>query len=234
MYTKEDFLKDHPDTKPLSLEGLYDMIKEQGMKELKIILKADVRGSVEVLKDSLEKLSTDKVTLRVIHGSVGGINESDVMLAAASNAVIIGFHVKADSRAQALIEKEKIDIKYYRIIYEVINDVKNAMQGLLEPTIREVVLGTAVVQQIFKASKIGNISGCMVKKGKMVRNQNVRIVRDDIVIYESKLNSLKRFKDDAKEVGEGYECGIVFEKYNDIKVGDVFECFKEEKVASKL
>ncbi|MBU1864694.1 MAG: translation initiation factor IF-2 [Candidatus Omnitrophica bacterium] len=218
----------------LTLEGLYDKIKESGIKELKIIIKADVQGSVEVLKQSLEKLSTEKIKLKVIHGGAGGISESDVILAAASDAIIIGFHVKADSKAQSLLEREKVDFKYYKIIYEAINDVRLAMEGLLEPTIREVVLGKAVIQQLFKASKLGNIAGCVVKKGRLVRNQRVRLIRDNVVIYEGALNSLKRFKDDAREVSEGYECGIVLAKYNDIKAGDVIECFKEEKVATKL
>ncbi len=218
----------------LSLEGLYDMMKESGVKELKIIIKADVQGSVEVLRQSLEKLSTDKIKLKVIHGAAGGINESDVVLAVASDAVIIGFHVKADSNAQAMIERERVDVKYYKVIYEAINSVKLAMEGLLEPTIKEVVLGSAEVTQIFKASRIGNIGGCMVRKGKLVRNQRVRLIRENIVIYEGKFHSLRRFKDDVKEVNEGYECGVVIENYNDIKVGDIIECFKEEKVAAKL
>lgn len=220
--------------KHLSLEGLYEMMKETGVKELKIIIKADVQGSAEVLKQSLEKLSTEKIKLRVIHTGVGGINESDVVLAAASDAVIIGFHVKADSKAQSVIEREKVDVRYYKIIYEVTNDVKNAMQGLLEPTIREVVLGNAEVKHIFKASKIGNIAGCLVQKGKLVRNQLVRLIRDNIVVYEGKFNSLKRFKDDVKEVADGYECGIVLERFNDVKAGDIIECYKEEKIAATL
>jgi len=220
--------------KHLSLEGLYDMIKEQGMKDLKIIIKADVRGSVEVLKESLSKLSGDKVNLTVIHGAVGGINESDVVLAAASDAIIIGFHVKADNNAQAVIDREGVDVRYYRIIYEAINDVKNAMEGMLDPTVKEVVLGNAEVRQLFKASKIGNILGCMVRKGKLVRNAFVRVIRDNIVLHEGRFDTLKRFKDDVKEVQEGYDCGIVVEKFQDVKVGDVLECYKEEKVATKL
>jgi len=218
----------------LTLEGLYEHMKQSGIKELKIILKADVQGSVEVLKDSLEKMSTDKIKLNVIHGGTGGINESDVMLAAASDAIIIGFHVKADSKAQSLIEREKVDLRYYKIIYEALNEIRLAMEGLLEPTIREETVGNAEIQQVFKASRIGNIGGCMVRKGKLVRNQRVRLIRDNIVIHESKFHSLKRFKDDAREVSEGYECGVVIENYNDIKVGDIVECYKEEKVAAKL
>lgn len=218
----------------LSLEGLYDMMKEKGTKELKIILKADVQGSVEVLKQSLIKLSTDAIKVSVIHSGVGGINESDVMLAVASDAVIIGFHVKADSKAQGLIDREKVDMKYYKIIYEAIQDVKLAMEGLLEPTIREKIMGTCEVQETFKASKIGTIAGCIVRKGKMVRNGLVRLIRDNIVVYDGKIGSLKRFKDDAREVLEGYECGIVLENFHDIKVGDIFECYMEEMVAGKL
>lgn len=220
--------------KHLSLEGLYDMMKEKGTKELKIILKADVQGSVEVLKQSLKKITSDKIKVNVIHSGVGGVNDSDVMLAAASDAVIIGFHVKADSKAQALIEREKVDMKYYKVIYEAINDVKLAMEGLLDPTLQEKQVGTAEVMQTFKASKLGTIAGCMVRKGKLVRNYMIRLVRDNIVIYDGKLDSLKRFKDDAKEVLEGFECGIVLERYNDLKSGDLIECYVEEKVASKL
>jgi len=218
----------------LSLEGLYNMMKEKGTKELKIILKADVQGSVEVLKQSLLKLSTDAIKVTVIHSGVGGINESDSMLAVASDAVIIGFHVKADSKAQNLIEREKIDMKYYKIIYEAINDVKLAMEGLLDPTIQEKIVGSAEVQETFKASKIGTIAGCKVRKGKMVRNNFVRLVRDSVVVYDGKVASLKRFKDDAREVNEGYECGIVLHNFNDVKVGDIFECYMEEKIAAKL
>ena len=218
----------------LSLEGLFDMMKEQGTKELKIIIKADVQGSLEVLKQSLEKLSTDMIKLKVIHGGIGGINESDVMLAVAADAVIIGFHVKADSKAQTLIDREKVDMKYYRVIYEVINAVKMAMEGMLEPTFEEVVIGTAEVLQSFKASKVGVISGCIVRKGKIIRNQMIRLLRDNVVVYEGKLDSLKRFKDDVKEVSEGYECGVVISGYNDVKVGDFFECYKDVEVASKL
>ncbi len=220
--------------KHLSLESLYDMMKKQGTKELKIIVKADVQGSVEVLRDSLEKLSNDKIKLNVIHGGVGGVNESDVMLAVASDAVIIGFHVKADAKAQVLIDKERVDMKYYRVIYEAINDVKLAMEGMLEPTYEEVVLGIAEVQQTFKASKIGTIAGCIVRKGKIVRSGMMRLIRDNVVIYEGKVASLKRFKDDVKEVSEGYECGLVLESYSDIKAGDIFECYKEVEKATKL
>jgi translation initiation factor IF-2 len=220
--------------KHLSLECLYDLMKEKGMKELKIILKADVHGSVEVLKQSLEKISSDKIKVNVIHSGVGGVNESDVVLAVASDAVIIGFHVKADSKAQSLIDRENVDMKYYKIIYEVINDVKLAMEGLLEPTIREKIVGTAEVKQTFKASKFGLIAGCMVRKGKLVRNYLMRLIRDNIVVYDGKLDSLKRFKDDAKEVAEGFECGIVLDKFSDLKPGDIIECYMEEKVATKL
>ena len=218
----------------MSLEGLYEQIKDSAMKELKIIVKADVQGSVQVIKESLEKLSNDKIKLKVIHGGVGGINDSDVMLAAASDAIIIGFHVKATSNAESLIVREKVDVKYYKIIYEAINDVKLAMEGLLDPTIQEVNVGHAEVQQMFKASKVGNIAGCIVRKGKLVRNNFVRLVRDDIVVFDGKFASLKRFKDDVKEVAEGYDCGVVLDKYSDVKPGDIIECYKEEKIAAKL
>lgn len=218
----------------VTLESLFDKIKEGEVKELKIILKADTQGSVEAIKDSLEKLSTDKIKLKVIHGGVGGINESDVVLAAASDAIIIGFHVKATSQAVDMIEKEKVDVRYYKIIYEAVQDVRKAMEGLLEPTIKEVIKGTAVIKQVFKSSKAGTIGGAIVKKGHITRSGKARVIRNEIVIYEGRLSSLKRFKDDVTEVAEGYECGISFDKFNDLKEGDIIECFKEEKIATKL
>lgn len=217
----------------VSLEDLYSQIKEGKVKELSIIVKADVQGSVEAIKASLEKLSTDDVKVRVIHGAVGAITETDVTLSTASNAIVIGFNVRPNDNAIAAAEREKVDIKTYRVIYDAIEDVKSAMIGMLEPEYKEVVLGSAEVRQIYKLSSVGTIAGCYVLNGKLVRNADIRIVRDGIVILESKLSSLKRFKDDAKEVNTGYECGLSVEKFNDLKEGDIIEAFKMEAVIRK-
>lgn len=218
----------------VSLEDLYSKIKEGEVKELGIIVKADVHGSVEALAESLQKLSTDAIKLKVLHGSVGAITETDVMLAAASNAIIIGFHVRPDAKVQALAEEEGVDVRLYSIIYEVIEDVKKAMEGLLEPTIKEVVLGRAEVRQVFSVPKIGAVAGCFVTDGKIARGAKVRLIRDSIVVHDGKMASLRRFKDDVKEVQSGYECGIGIENYNDIKTGDVIEAYIHEKIAGKL
>ena len=217
----------------VSLEDLYNQIREGTVKELGIIVKADVQGSVEAIKQSLEKLSTDDVMVRVIHGGVGAITETDVTLAAASNAIVIGFNVRPDSNATLASEREAVDIKTYRIIYDAIEDVKSAMIGMLEPEYREVILGKAEVREVYKISNVGTIAGCYVKDGKMVRNAEVRVVRNGIVIFESALASLKRFKDDAKEVTAGFECGLSIEKFNDIKEGDEIEAFRMEAIARK-
>ena len=218
----------------VSLEDLFSKIKEGVVKELGIIIKADVHGSVEALAESLQKLSTEAIKLKVLHGSVGAITETDVMLAAASNAIIIGFHVRPDSKVHALAEEEGVDIRLYSIIYEVIEDVKKAMEGLLEPTFKEVVLGRAEIREVFTVPKIGNIGGCFVTDGKIARGAKVRLIRDSIVVHDGKMASLRRFKDDVKEVQSGYECGIGIENYNDIKTGDVIEAYMQEKVAGKL
>lgn len=220
--------------KHVSLEDLYHRISEGAFKELKLIIKGDVQGSVEAITSSLEKLTTDKCRLQVIHGGVGGVNESDVMLAAASDAVIIGFHVKADPKADKLAEKEWVDIRYYNIIYEAVEDVRKAMEGLLEPTFKEVLEGKIELRKIFKSSKVGNIGGGIVIKGKVVRQHNVRLVRDQIVIFDGKLASLRRFKDDVREVAEGYECGVALAGFDDLREGDIVESFRLEKVTSKL
>lgn len=218
----------------LSLEDLYHRISDGNLKELKLIIKADVQGSVEALDQALARVSSDKCVVRMIHGGVGGINESDVMLAAASDAIILGFHVKADTKAQAIAERECVDIRYYHIIYEAIDDVKKAMEGLLEPTYKEVNEGRVEVRRIFKSSKVGNIAGCMVLKGKISRQGSIRLVRDHVVLYEGKLGALKRFKDDVREVAEGYECGISIDGFNDIQEGDIIESYRIEKIAQKL
>ena len=217
----------------VSLEDLYNQIQEGKVKELAIIVKADVQGSVEAIKQSLAKLSTDDVKVRVIHGGVGAITETDITLATASNALVIGFNVRPDNNAAAQADKDGVDIKTYRIIYDAIEDIKSAMIGMLEPEYKEVILGTAEVRETYKISNVGTIAGCYVLKGKLKRNAETRVIRDGIVIFESSLSSLKRFKDDAKEVAAGYECGLTVEKFNDIKEGDILECFMMEAIQRK-
>ncbi len=218
----------------VSLEGLFSQIQEGKIKELNIIVKADVHGSVEALKQSLEKMSNEDVKVRVIHGGVGAITETDVSLASASNAVIIGFNVRPDTNARIIAEKENVDIKTYRVIYEAIDAIQSAMNGMLEPEYKEVIHGRAEVRQTFKASSVGTIAGCYVTEGKITRNSDVRVIRDGIVIYEGELASLKRFKDDAKEVLSGFECGLNIEKYNDIKEGDIIEAFGQEQISRTI
>jgi len=218
----------------LSLDQLYARIQEGNVEELKVIVKADVQGSVEAVKDSLSKLTTDTCRLTVVHTGVGGITESDVSLASASDAIIIGFSVRPEPKAAQLAEKEHVDIRLYSIIYDAVNDIRDAMEGLLAPTLREKHLGRLEVRETFNVSKVGTIAGCMVIDGKVHRNAQVRLVRDSIVVWEGSLNSLKRFKDDVKEVATGYECGIGLEKYNDIKVGDIIEAYEMEETKTEL
>ena len=219
------------DTKSkLSLDGLFDQIQAGQIKDLNIIVKADVQGSVEAVKQSLAKLSNDEVAVKVIHGGVGAINESDVTLASASNAIIIGFNVRPDNQAKIIAEQEKVDLRLYRVIYNAIEDIEAAMKGMLEPTFEEKIIGHAEVRQTYKVSGVGTIIGGYVQDGKIVRNCKVRLLRDNVVIHEGDLASLKRFKDDVKEVNSGYECGMSFEKYNDIKEGDQIEAFVMEEV----
>ncbi|ONI46427.1 translation initiation factor IF-2 [Candidatus Epulonipiscioides gigas] len=214
----------------VSLDDLYSQIQEGQVKELNLIVKADVQGSVEAVKSSLEKLSTEAVRVRTIHGGVGAITESDVTLASASGAIIIGFNVRPDQTSISVAQKEKVDIRLYRIIYKAIEDIESAMKGMLDPEYQEVVIGHVEIRQTFKVSGIGTIGGAYVKDGKITRGAGVRVVRDGIVVYEGALDSLKRFKDDAKEVATGYECGITIEKYNDIKEGDIVEAFVMEEI----
>lgn len=214
----------------VSLEGLFSQIEEGKVKDLNIVVKADVQGSVEAVKQSLERLSNDKVKINIIHGAVGAITEYDVMLASASNAIIIGFNVRPDTKTWAVAEKEKVDIKTYRIIYEAIEDIESAMKGMLDPEFKEVIQGRAEVRATFKVSSVGTIAGCYVLEGKINRNNDIRVIRDGIVIIEGKLASLKRFKDDVREVSAGYECGLNVEKFNDIKEGDIIESFKMEQI----
>ena len=217
-------------THKVSLEDLYSQIKEGKIKELNLIVKADVQGSVEAVKQSLEKLSAEEVKVRVIHGGVGAITETDVTLANASNAIIIGFNVRPDNNAIAIADKENVEIKTYRVIYTAIEDIKAAMIGMLEPDYKEVILGRAEVRQTYKISNVGTVAGCYVLNGKILRNASVRVLRESIVIFETGLSSLKRFKDDVKEVATGYECGIMLEKFNDLKDGDIIEAYTMEEV----
>jgi len=201
---------------------------------LSIVLKTDVHGSVEAVKDALINIPSEKVKVKVVHASVGGVTESDVMLASATNAIVIGFNVVPGQGVTEIAEREKIEIRRYSIIYELVDDIRNALEGLLAPLHVEKIIGHAEVRQVFSISKVGTIAGSIVKDGRIVRTAKVRLVRDSVVITDAKLSSLKRFKDDAKEVKEGLECGIALEKYNDIKVGDVFEAYIIEEVAQKL
>jgi translation initiation factor IF-2 len=189
---------------------------------------------VEAVSESLRKLTTEAIRLNVIHASVGAITETDVNLATASNAIILGFNVRPEVKAHAMAEKEGVDLRLYNIIYDAVDDIKKAMEGLLEPTLREKHLGRAEVREVFSVPKVGNVAGCYVQDGKMVRNAKVRLLWDNVVIYEGKMSSLRRFKEDAKDVASGYECGIGLENYNDIKTGDIIEAFDVEKVAATL
>lgn len=218
----------------VTLEDLHEQIALGKLKELKIIVKADVQGSVEALCDSLQKLSTHEITLNVVHRGVGGINESDVMLGAASNAIIIGFNVRPVPSAEELAEKEGVDIHTYRVIYEAVEETKKAMEGLLEPEFKEIPLGRAEVKRTFRVPRVGVVAGCSVAKGKITRQSKVRLLRDNVIIFEGKISSLKRFKDDVREVDVGFECGVGLENFSDIKENDILEAFTLEKIARKL
>lgn len=213
----------------MTLENLFDQIEQGEMKELPVVVKADVQGSVEAVRQSLEKLSNSEVRVRVIHGAVGAVNESDVMLANASNAIIVGFNVRPDPVARNNAAAMGVDIRLYRIIYDCIEEIKSAMKGMLTPKTREVDLGRAEVRVVYKISSVGNIAGSYVLEGKIARNAQIRVVRDGIIIAVDKIASLKRMKDDAREVMSGYECGIGLEKFNDIKEGDILEAFEIEE-----
>jgi translation initiation factor IF-2 len=217
----------------VTLESLQQQLAE-GSKDLALIIKADVQGSSEVLADSLAKLSTEKVKIKIIRSGVGAINESDVLLASASEAIIIGFNVRPDRNASELADRESVDIRHYSVIYTVTDEIKKAMEGLLEPTFRETRLGTAEVRELFKVPKFGVIAGCMVTEGRIIRSGDAqaRLLRDNVVVHEGRIGSLRRFKDDVSEVKAGFECGIGFDRFNDMKVGDVIECFAMERVAA--
>ncbi|MGI5906351.1 MAG: translation initiation factor IF-2, partial [Candidatus Pararuminococcus gallinarum] len=213
----------------VTLDNLFSQIEQGEVKELPIIIKADVQGSVEAVRQSLEKLSNDEVRVKVIHGAVGAVSESDVMLADASNAIIVGFNVRPDPVAKDAAERDGVEIRLYRIIYDAIEEIKSAMKGMLAPKYKDVDLGRAEVRQVYKISNVGAVAGCYVLEGKITRSANIRIVRDGIIIADDKLDSLKRFKDDVKEVASGYECGMSLEKFNDIKEGDIFEAYVVEE-----
>ncbi|BAM07262.1 translation initiation factor IF-2 [Leptospirillum ferrooxidans] len=221
--------------KRVSLEDLYTQIQDGEIKELNLILKVDVQGSIEPIKHALSKLGNEKVRVRFIHEGVGGIKETDVLLAQASSAIILGFNVRPDSNAAQIAEREKVDIKFYSVIYDAIEDIRKAMEGLLAPTLKEKILGRAEVRKVYNISKVGNVCGCYVIEGIMQRaGTSVRLLRDSVVIFEGRFSALKRFKDDVREVATGYECGISIENYQDIKMGDIVECFMQEQIAATL
>jgi translation initiation factor IF-2 len=217
-----------------SLEQMMAQAKTSGRKEFPLVIKADVQGSVEAIIGALDKLATDEVAARALHSAVGGISESDVTLAEASGVPIIAFNVRANKEAREAAERAGIEIRYYNIIYDLVDDVKKAMSGLLPPTLRETMLGNAQILEIFKVSKVGNIAGCKVTDGTVERGANVRLIRDNVVIHEGKLSQLKRFKDDVREVGAGMECGMAFENYQDMRQGDVIECYRVEQIQRSL
>jgi len=221
-------------TSRLSLDKLYEQIQEGEVKDLNIILKADVHGSIEALRDSLTKLSNEEVKINVIHAATGALTESDVSLAAVSEATIIGFNVRPSSKVQVLAGEENVDMRFYNIIYDVINDIKNAIVGMMSSTFEERMLGRAEVREVFHVPKVGAIAGSYVTEGKIERGQKARILRDWVVLYDGTISSLRRFKDDAKEVQSGYECGIGIENYNDVKINDVIECYYMEEIRPEL
>jgi translation initiation factor IF-2 len=218
----------------LSLEDLFASLEKGEIKELPLVIKADTQGSVEALKEAITKLSTEKCRVKVVHAGVGAINETDITLASASNAVVVGFNVRPDTKALEASERESVSLELHTIIYDAVDRIKKAMEGLLEPVIKEKIVGSAEVKATFHVSKMGTIAGCLVTSGKVVRGHDIRVVRDGVVIFEGRISSLKRFKDDAREVQNGYECGIGIENFNDIKVGDKFEVYTFEEIKQKL
>ena len=217
-----------------SLEEMFESIKAGEVKELPIVIKADVQGSVEAIIGMFEKLPQDEVKAQVLHSGVGGINESDITLAGASNAAVFGFNVRANPQARDLARQDGVDIRYYSVIYDVIDDIKKLLIGMMAPIVRETFLGNAEVREVFNVSKIGKVAGCYVTNGEVKRGAGVRLLRDDVVIHEGSLSTLKRFKDDVHEIKESYECGMSFESYNDLKVGDVIECFDITEEAPEI
>lgn len=218
----------------VTLEKLYDHMKEEEIKELKLILKTDVQGSLEAITDSLRKLQTDEIKVNIIHSATGGVSETDVMLASASNAIIIGFNVRADMKVMEIAEREQVDVRFYDVIYQLLSDIKGALEGMLEPEYKETVIGRAKVRNTFNIPKVGTVAGCYVIDGKIERGAKVRVLREDVVVYQGKINSLRRFKDDVKEVKSGYECGLGIENFNDIKIDDVIEAFVLEEIRPTL
>ena len=214
----------------VSLDNLFEHMKQGEMKELNLIIKADVQGSAEAFAASLQKIDVEGVNIKIIHTAVGAINESDITLAAASNAIVIGFNVRPDNNAKRAAEAENVDIRLHRIIYKVIEEIEAAMKGMLDPEFEEKIIGQAEVRQTFKVSKVGTIAGSYVTDGKITRDSGVRLIRDGVVIFEGEIDALKRFKDDAKEVSQGYECGITIKNFNDVKENDVIEAYIMEEV----
>ncbi len=235
-YKRRDQLKEQKmqSYSKITLEDLYSQIQEGKIKELSVIIKADTQGSLEALKDSLLKIPNDQVKLNFIHTAVGDINTSDVILAVASNAIIIGFHVEIDIRAKEELEKQPVDVRTYRIIYDAVNDVKNALEGLLEPKTKKKFLSRVEIRQVFKLTKAGIVAGCFVQKGKIYRKAVMDIMRNGELVFSGSITSLKRFKDDVREVGEGMECGITIDGFKDIQPGDIIEAYEIEKIARKL
>jgi translation initiation factor IF-2 len=217
-----------------TVEQMLSAIAAGVAKDLPLVIKADVQGSVEAIVGALEKMSTSEVAVRILHSAVGGINESDVTLARASNALVLGFNVRANPQARDLARRDGVEIRYYSIIYDLTNDVKAALGGMLTPSTKESFLGNATIREVFNITKVGKVAGCMVTEGVVRRGAKVRLLRDNVVIHEGSLKSLKRFKDEVREVKEGYECGMAFENYQDIQAGDVIECFEIEQVARTL
>jgi len=217
-----------------TLEQMFSRIAAGEAKELPVVIKGDVQGSVEAIVSTLEKMGTDEVKVRVLHSAVGGINESDVTLAKASDALVIGFNVRANPQARDLARRDNVDISYYSIIYDVADDLRKALTGMLAPTLKERFLGNAEVREVFNITKVGKVAGCRIVEGQVKRGARVRLLRDNVVIHEGKLGQLKRFKDDVKDVQEGYECGMSFENYNDLQTGDIIECFEIEEIAGVL
>jgi translation initiation factor IF-2 len=217
-----------------SLEQMLSRIKEGAVKELPVVVKSDVHGSLEAINSSLEKMGNEEVKIQVLHAAVGGINESDITLATATGATVIGFNVRANPQAREMARRDNVDIRYYSIIYNVLDDLKAALSGLLAPQQREKFLGYAQIREVFNITKVGKVSGCMITEGLVKRGAKVRLLRDDVVIHDGTLKTLRRFKDEVKEVKEGYECGMAFENYQDIQIGDQIECYEVEEVARAL
>ena len=217
-----------------AMELMLDKIKSGEVKHLPIIIKADVQGSIEAIENAVSKMSNNEVSVQILHSAVGGISESDVTLAKASHALIIGFNVRANMQAREMARRDDIEIKYYSIIYDVLDDIKKGLEGMLSPELREKLLGYAEIREVYNITGVGKVGGCMITEGWVKRGAKIRLLRDNVVIHDGSIGQLKRFKDDVKEVKEGFECGISFENYNDIQKGDFIECYEIEEIAAKL